>query len=57
MVFVRGELGPELEIVVLEMTQEEQMERIKGRHEGNQDAVQMMKVGTLAKSGTNILNL
>ena len=40
--------------MVLEMTLEEQVERIKGRHEGNQDAVQMMKVGTLAKSGTNI---
>merc|ERR1719430_198206 len=41
--FVRSLLGPELEIVVLEMTLEEQMERIKGRHEGNEDAVQMMK--------------
>merc|ERR550517_909011 len=41
--FVRSLLGPELEIVVLEMTLEEQVERIKGRHEGNEDAVQMMK--------------
>merc|ERR1719391_1805143 len=41
--FVRSQLGPDLEIVVLEMSLEEQMERIRGRHEGNQDAVQMMK--------------
>merc|ERR1711971_1448450 len=40
--FVRGELGPELEIVVLTMTLEEQKARIKGRHEGNEDAVEMM---------------
>ena len=32
--------------MVLEMSLEEQMERIRGRHEGNQDAVQMMKVPT-----------
>ena len=43
---LRSQLGPELEIVVLEMSLEEQMERIRGRHEGNQDAVQMMKVPT-----------
>jgi len=41
--FVRSQLGPELEIVVLEMTLEEQMERIRARHEGSEDAVQMMK--------------
>jgi len=41
--FVRSQLGPELEIVVLEMTLEEQMERIRGRHEGSEDAVDMMK--------------
>ena len=54
---LRSLLGPELEIVVLEMTLEEQVERIKGRHEGNEDAVQMMKVSALAKRGKNILNL
>jgi len=42
--FVRSQLGPELEIVVLEMSLEEQMERIRGRHEGSEDAVDMMKV-------------
>ena len=40
----RSQLGPELEIVVLEMTLEEQMERIRGRHEGSENAVDMMKV-------------
>ena len=43
-VFVRGELGPELEIVVLSMTLEEQKARIRGRHEGNEDAVGLMEV-------------
>merc|ERR1719193_1497236 len=42
--FVRGELGPELEIVVLSMTLEEQKARIRGRHEGNEDAVGLMEV-------------
>ena len=41
---LRSQLGPDLEIVVLEMTLEEQMERIRGRHEGSEDAVEMMKV-------------
>ena len=40
----RRHLGPDLEVVVLEMTLEEQMERIKSRHDGNDNAVQMMKV-------------
>ena len=43
-VFTRRHLGPDLEVVVLEMTLEEQMERIKSRHDGNDNAVQMMKV-------------
>ena len=30
--------------MVLEMTLEEQMERIRGRHEGSENAVDMMKV-------------
>ena len=41
---LRSLLGPKLEIVVLEMTLEEQMERIRGRHEGSENAVDMMKV-------------
>ena len=43
-VSVRGELGPELEIVVLSMTLEEQKARIRGRHEGNEDVVGLMEV-------------
>ena len=43
---LRSQLGPELEIVVLEMSLEEQMERIRGRHEGSENAVDMMKVGS-----------
>ena len=54
---LRSQLGPELEIVVLEMTLEEQMERIRSRHEGSQHAVDMMKVGLvcafLCKSNIN----
>ena len=42
--FFRGELGPELEIVVLSMSLEEQKARIRGRHEGNEDAVRLMEV-------------
>ena len=43
--FSRSELGEDLEIVMLEMTGEEQEERIRIRHEGSQDAVDLMKVG------------
>ena len=43
--FLRSELGEDLEIVMLEMTGEEQEERIRIRHEGSQDAVDLMKVG------------
>ena len=42
--FIRGEMGPELEIVVLTMPLEEQKARIRGRHEGSEDAVEMMAV-------------
>jgi len=45
--FVRSELGPDLEIVVLQMTPEEQVARIRARHEGtgtnSEDAVDYMK--------------
>ena len=37
-------MGPELEIVVLSMSLEEQKARIRGRHEGNEDAVRLMEV-------------
>merc|ERR1711971_536064 len=41
--FVRRELGPELEIAVVEMTLEQQVERIRARHDGNEQAVEMLK--------------
>ena len=41
----RSVLGPELQIVVLDMTLEEQKERIRSRQGGSQDAVDLMKVG------------
>merc|ERR1712192_179903 len=40
----RSELGSDLEIVMLEMTAEEQEERIRARHSGSQNAVDLMKV-------------
>jgi len=40
----RTELGEDLEIIMLEMSVEEQEERVRGRHEGNQNAVDLMKV-------------
>ena len=40
----RTELGADLEIVLLEMTVEGQEERIRVRHDGNQHAVEMMRV-------------
>ena len=36
----RTELGGDLEIVLLQMTVEEQEERIRARHDGNQHAVE-----------------
>ena len=41
----RAELGEDLEIVMLEMSAEEQEERIRARHGGSQDAVDMFRVG------------
>ena len=41
---LRTELGDDLEIVLLEMTVEGQEERIRARHDGNQHAVEMMRV-------------
>ena len=40
----RTGLGDDLEIVLLEMTVEGQEERIRARHDGNQHAVEMMRV-------------
>ena len=38
------ELGEDLEIINLEMTVEEQEERVRARHDGNQHAVDLMRV-------------
>ena len=42
---IRTELGEDLEIIMLEMSVEEQEERVRGRHEGSQNAVDLMRVG------------
>ena len=42
----RSRLGPDLVFVVLDMTLEQQMDRIRGRHDNDEAAVEMMKVGT-----------
>jgi len=41
--FVRSQMSPELQIVVLDMTLEDQMERVRGRHGGEEAAVDMFK--------------
>ena len=41
----REELGPEVEMVGLEMGLEEQVARITARHAGDQSTIDMMKVG------------
>ena len=41
----RTELGEDIEIVMLEMSAEEQEDRIRARHGGSQDAVDMFRVG------------
>ena len=41
----RSQLGPELEIVVLDMALEEQMKRIQERSKGEESAVELCKVG------------
>ena len=40
----RGWMGPELQIVVLDMSLEEQMDRMRKRHLGNEAAVEFAKV-------------
>ena len=37
-------MGPDLELVVLEMTVEDQMERVRARARGSEQAVEIMKV-------------
>merc|ERR1712080_546650 len=41
--FIRSELGSDLQFVVLEMNVEDGMERIRTRHHGDEDMIQMMK--------------
>ena len=38
-------MGPELQIVVLDMALEDQMERVGERNKGEESAVEMCKVG------------
>ena len=49
--FYRKELGEDLEIIMLEMSKEEQEERIKTRHQGSKQAVELMRVGLAIKFG------
>ena len=49
--FYRKELGEDLEIIMLEMSKEEQEERIKTRHQGSKQAVELMRVGLAFKFG------
>ena len=41
---IRSILGPELIIISLSMTMEDQVERLRKRHFGDESAVEMMKV-------------
>lgn len=41
----RSQLGPELQIVVLDMALEQQMDRIRERNKGEESAVELCKVG------------
>ena len=53
---LRAQLGEDLEIVMLEMTKEGQEQRVNTRHEGNQVAMNMLRVGCQKhKSHHNIL--
>ena len=42
---LRSQLGPELQIVVLDMALEDQMERVRERNKGEESAVELCKVG------------
>ena len=48
---IRSQLGPELQMVVLDMALEDQIERVRERNKGEESAVEMCKVGV-----TKILN-
>ena len=54
--FYRKELGEDLEIIMLEMSKEEQEERIKTRHQGSKQAVELMRVGLAFKFGCKTHN-
>jgi len=41
--FARAAFGPDLHFVTLDMSLEDQAERLGGRHEGNQDAINQLK--------------
>jgi len=41
--FVRSKLGPDLVFIILDMELEQQVERIRGRHDEDESAVNMMK--------------
>ena len=40
----RSKLGPDLVFIILDMELEQQVERIRGRHDEDESAVKMMKV-------------
>jgi hypothetical protein len=42
--FARAELGPELQIVCLDMAEQDQTERVRERHAGDEVMVTFMKV-------------
>ena len=46
---LREELGEQVEIVVLEMSVDEQMERVRGRNGGSEEVVEKMKVRLLSR--------
>ena len=45
LVFCRSQLGPDLQTVVLDMALDDQIERVKKRHKGEESAIEMCKVG------------
>ena len=44
LVFCRSQLGPDLQTVVLDMALDDQIERVKKRHKGEESAIEMCKV-------------
>ena len=43
----RSKLGPDLVFILLDMELEQQVERIRGRHDEDESAVNMMKVHSI----------